>query len=187
MYLYYHTVILEKKMNKSIYENAKFVENFQTIFTFGCAVDIILHIIGHILYTKNIFEGKEYQLTNQDFIIKLIGLSFFITGILLRKWCFSILGRFFTYRVSILEGHKLIQEGPYRFLIHPSYTGMMMAMADIYLYKQFPKKLMILNILIEVFLFYYRMKLEEKVLKEKFIDQWEEYYKKRNRLIPLIL
>ena len=173
-YLFYHTIILEKKMNKSINKNAKFVENFQSLFAMVCALDIIFHIIGHFLYTKMIFDGKEYKLTNQDLILKTIGLSFFISGILLRKWCFSILGKFFTYRVSILEDHKLIQEGPYRYLIHPSYTGMMMVMAGIYLYKQFPIKLIIVNILLEAFLFYQRMKLEEKVLKDNAIAVQEE-------------
>jgi protein-S-isoprenylcysteine O-methyltransferase Ste14 len=36
------------------------------------------------------------------------------------------LGRFFTFELSIRDGHKLITSGPYSVVRHPSYTGLLM-------------------------------------------------------------
>ncbi|KAI1299056.1 hypothetical protein EDD11_006570 [Mortierella claussenii] len=58
-----------------------------------------------------------------------------VGGCWLRKWSFMTLDRFFTlifpfftdipsqYQLTIRSGHKLVQNGPYTFLRHPSYTG----------------------------------------------------------------
>jgi protein-S-isoprenylcysteine O-methyltransferase Ste14 len=38
------------------------------------------------------------------------------------------LGRMFTYDLRITEHHRLITSGPYAFVRHPSYTGLMVTM-----------------------------------------------------------
>lgn len=52
-----------------------------------------------------------------------IGGCMIIAGSLLRVACYRILGRLFTYELSIRNQHKLITSGPYSFVRHPSYTG----------------------------------------------------------------
>jgi len=46
-------------------------------------------------------------------------------GSLLRLWAMQTLGHFFTFEVTIRKRHSLITTGPYRWLMHPSYTGSM--------------------------------------------------------------
>ncbi|KAI1299055.1 hypothetical protein EDD11_006569 [Mortierella claussenii] len=41
----------------------------------------------------------------------------------LRRWCYYTLDRFFTFKLTIRQGHQLVDYGPYRFLRHPSYTA----------------------------------------------------------------
>ena len=43
-----------------------------------------------------------------------------IIGALIRLWCFHTLKEFFTFNITILKDHKLIDRGPYALLIHPS-------------------------------------------------------------------
>ena len=45
------------------------------------------------------------------------------SGIVLRVWSVLTLGKHFRTAVRILDEHKLVTHGPYRFLRHPSYTG----------------------------------------------------------------
>ncbi len=44
-------------------------------------------------------------------------------GIVLRLWAVFTLGKHFRTSVRILDEHRLITHGPYRWLRHPSYTG----------------------------------------------------------------
>lgn len=44
-------------------------------------------------------------------------------GIVFRLWSVLTLGKHFRTSVRILDEHKLVTHGPYRFLRHPSYTG----------------------------------------------------------------
>jgi len=51
-------------------------------------------------------------------------LLLIIFGGFLRMVCHRQLGKMFTWETSIIKDHKLIVNGPYRFVRHPSYTGM---------------------------------------------------------------
>src|SRR5713226_7531947 len=51
------------------------------------------------------------------------GLGVLIFGSLLRRYCWRALGRYFTGNVKIQQGQTVIQQGPYRWVRHPSYTG----------------------------------------------------------------
>jgi protein-S-isoprenylcysteine O-methyltransferase Ste14 len=53
-----------------------------------------------------------------------IGIVLMLAGIVFRQWSIWILGRFFSTRVRIVSDHRIVMEGPYRVLRHPSYTGM---------------------------------------------------------------
>ena len=46
-----------------------------------------------------------------------------MVGVALRWYSVIYLGRFFTANVAILKDHQLVDTGPYRFVRHPSYTG----------------------------------------------------------------
>lgn len=46
-----------------------------------------------------------------------------ITGTLIRRWCFTRLGKQFTFALAVRPGDKLITDGAYAIVRHPSYTG----------------------------------------------------------------
>ncbi|KAI0372374.1 ICMT-domain-containing protein [Pilatotrama ljubarskyi] len=58
----------------------------------------------------------------------LLGLLSLICGAALRKWCYRALGRHFTFELALLKEHKLVTSGPYAFVRHPSYTGVLAAL-----------------------------------------------------------
>lgn len=57
----------------------------------------------------------------------LIGTLSTIQGSVLRWWCYQVLGRHFTYELSLLKDHRLVTEGPYTIVRHPAYTGGLMS------------------------------------------------------------
>ncbi|KAF8512161.1 hypothetical protein BU17DRAFT_54172, partial [Hysterangium stoloniferum] len=46
-------------------------------------------------------------------------------GGLIRIWCYKALGTLFTLEITIRPNHKLVTWGPYAYLRHPSYTGIL--------------------------------------------------------------
>jgi methyltransferase len=51
------------------------------------------------------------------------GLAIFVLGKLLKTWAIVSLGRRWTYRVLVLPGAPLVTRGPYAFMKHPNYIG----------------------------------------------------------------
>ncbi len=43
----------------------------------------------------------------------------------LKWWAILTLGRFWTFRVIVVPGAPLVRRGPYRFLTHPNYVGVL--------------------------------------------------------------
>jgi methyltransferase len=66
-------------------------------------------------------EGALRGHTQEPFL--LIGLSIFALAKLLKFWAIVTLGERWTFRVLVLPGAPLIARGPYRFLRHPNYAG----------------------------------------------------------------
>lgn len=57
-----------------------------------------------------------------------LGLAILWSGIALRWWSFWALGRYFTFRVMTSADQPVVTTGPYRFLRHPSYLGILLAL-----------------------------------------------------------
>ncbi|KAG1724703.1 uncharacterized protein EDB91DRAFT_1087374 [Suillus paluster] len=60
--------------------------------------------------------------------VSLFGSLMFVMSGYIRWQCYRELGRFFTYELSIRDGHKLVTSGPYSVVRHPSYTGVALSL-----------------------------------------------------------
>jgi protein-S-isoprenylcysteine O-methyltransferase Ste14 len=93
------------------------------------------------------------------------------------------LGKQWALAARLVEGHDLIQDGPYRFVRNPIYTGMFgMLLATGLAVAQWNA----LAIAIVVFLAgtYIRIQSEERLLLGAFGSKFEEYKRKVPALIP---
>lgn len=59
------------------------------------------------------------------------GLAATGTGIALRQWAITTLGPYFVGHVLVQPGQTVVSSGPYRWLRHPSYTGMWLEMIGV--------------------------------------------------------
>jgi protein-S-isoprenylcysteine O-methyltransferase Ste14 len=60
-----------------------------------------------------------------------LGIVVMVTGSAVRLWAITTLGRWFTYDVRVTEGQPVVQTGPYRWVRHPSYTGVLLVLLGI--------------------------------------------------------
>jgi methyltransferase len=54
-----------------------------------------------------------------------VGLTVFAAAKLLKWWAIASLGPMWTFRVIVVPGSQRISDGPYRFMAHPNYAGVM--------------------------------------------------------------
>jgi len=59
------------------------------------------------------------------FFVVLLGALIFAVAKLLKWWAILSLGPFWTFRVIVVPGARLVAAGPYRWLRHPNYVGVM--------------------------------------------------------------
>ena len=116
--------------------------------------------------------------------VNIIGLGLFSTGIAIRIVAKRTLGKYYSYGLKTLPEHKLIKHGIYKYIRHPIYLAMFMYGPAIPLiFSSFYGFLVMLG-LIPCTL--YRIKIEEKMLIEKFGDEYLEYMRHSKKLIPYI-
>src|SRR5262249_25500324 len=76
------------------------------------------------------FRLEDVQATVIDGWAPVIaGVAILLAGAAFRIWAIVALGRFFTPTVTIQPDHRVVEDGPYRRLRHPSYTGLLVALA----------------------------------------------------------
>ena len=117
-------------------------------------------------------------------IVNIVGLSLFLIGVSIRVVARKTLGRYFSSGLKIVEEHRLIKHGIYKHIRHPAYLGSNILSIGIPLFFTSLYGALIMLGLVPLFL--YRIKIEENMLIEKFGEEYREYMKNTNKLIPFI-
>ena len=128
--------------------------------------------------------SPEWTHINLDFyLLNSLALVLMLGGIVLRAIAIFTLGRFFTTNVAVQPGHRVIRQGPYRWMRHPSYTGGLITFFGLGLAFANWLSLAVLMVLIVV-VYVYRMNIEEKALIASLGEEYLEYCQHTKRLIP---
>jgi protein-S-isoprenylcysteine O-methyltransferase len=106
-----------------------------------------------------------------------------VGGVALRIWAIRHLGRFFTVDVGIQQGHHVIQDGPYRFVRHPSYSGSLLALTGVGCLT-FNWLGLILIVVCGLWAYAIRIPVEEKTLLAEFGAEYQKYAARTKRMIP---
>lgn len=114
-----------------------------------------------------------------------VGILVWLGGTLFRLYSIRTLGRFFTYDVAITVGQHVVEQGPYRWLRHPSYLGSLLAEIGFG---------MTLTNWLSLFLpalclgaaYAYRIRVEEQALLQGLGSPYHDYMLRTWRLIPFV-
>jgi protein-S-isoprenylcysteine O-methyltransferase Ste14 len=115
-------------------------------------------------------------------IVLIIGTTLCGLGIAFAIWARWHLGKNWSNQPSIQEDHKLVTSGPYRFVRHPIYTGILFAFIGSTLVNDTVAWLVMLVFIVSTFI--WRIDKEEKFMMELFSDQYSKYKKYTKKLIP---
>jgi len=103
----------------------------------------------------------------------VVGATLMVAGEVMRIVALRTLGRFFTMRVAILDGHTVVRNGPYRFVRHPAYTGWFLLSLGFGIY--FGSILGVLGTTLFVLVLGWRVTVEERALREMLGDAYRDY------------
>jgi protein-S-isoprenylcysteine O-methyltransferase Ste14 len=112
-----------------------------------------------------------------------LGIAVVVTGSALRLWAITTLGRWFTYDVRVTEGQPVVQAGPYRWVRHPSYTGILLVLLGIGLTLGNWLSLALIVVLPTAGLVR-RIRVEEAALLGTIGEPYARYAAGRFRLVP---
>jgi protein-S-isoprenylcysteine O-methyltransferase Ste14 len=115
--------------------------------------------------------------------LSVAGLLVMWAGLAVRIWAIVVLGRSFRMTVEVDTGQKVIDSGPYRWVRHPSYTGVLLLMAGLSLvYGDWPALAILLVLPAGVLI--HRIFVEEAVLTEVMGRAYTDYAARTKRLVP---
>jgi protein-S-isoprenylcysteine O-methyltransferase Ste14 len=112
-----------------------------------------------------------------------LGLLLMAAGLALRVFSILWLGPMFTRFVQIVPSHRLVTNGPYRFVRHPTYSGLLLFLLGMGLALGSWLSVAALTIL-PVAGILYRIRIEERVLLAAFGEEYRVYMQKVGRLLP---
>jgi protein-S-isoprenylcysteine O-methyltransferase Ste14 len=113
----------------------------------------------------------------------VVGIVLIVAGIGLRAWSIATLGRFFQYQIRVQSGHHVVTGGPYRYVRHPSYTGIALVLIGIVLACDDVWSLLAVVVLGGAGLGV-RIHAEERQLEQALGAEYEQFAASRKRLVP---
>ena len=117
-------------------------------------------------------------------ILAAIGAALFACGIALAVWARLHLGRNWGMPMTQRAEPELVTSGPYRFVRHPIYTGLLTAMLGTALVDNL---LGLIVVAVLLAYFYYAGTVEERNLAATFPKAYPEYRSRTKMLIPFLL
>ena len=114
-----------------------------------------------------------------------IGVVLCIAGLAFCIWARFTLGRNWSGVVTLKGGHELITRGPYALVRHPIYTGLLtMFVATVIVLGHVAGIIAMPLVFVSIWI---KLRYEEKLMLQKFPDEYAAYQRRVKRLIPFIL
>jgi protein-S-isoprenylcysteine O-methyltransferase Ste14 len=114
--------------------------------------------------------------------VAFIGLVLTAVGLGLAVWARLHLGENWSASVTIKEGHDLIRSGPYAYLRHPIYSGILLALlGTVVALGEWRGLIGFCVILISLII---KAKREEAWLAREFGGSWQEHRRHAGFLLP---
>lgn len=118
-------------------------------------------------------------------LVGTIGLIISVIGAIIACASRYILGKNWSLSVQRKENHQLIQDGIYKIVRHPIYTGLLLLfIGNAIIVGDYRAIIAVLIVFISLWL---KLKKEEKMLTETFGTKYTEYKNQTKALIPFLL
>jgi protein-S-isoprenylcysteine O-methyltransferase Ste14 len=125
----------------------------------------------------------SYGIFPQSIDLGWFAAALSVIGVAFAVWARVCLGRNWSSRPAVKVDHELVTSGPYAYVRHPIYTGLiLMAFATALTGSVWGIGVFI----IACFVLISRIPIEEKIMLELFPNEYPEYRKRTKCLVPFV-
>ncbi len=117
-------------------------------------------------------------------VVPILGAILFLAGLGLAVWARIYLGRNWGMPMTQKDEPELVTSGPYRYVRHPIYSGILLAMLGTALATSL---YLLLAVGVLSIYFIYSATIEEKLMTASFPATYPSYKTKTKMLIPFVL
>ncbi len=122
------------------------------------------------------------RIVPRTFELRVVGVVLLWAGVGLALWARWHLGQYWSGRITIKEGHKLIRTGPYARLRHPIYSGLVLAAAGTAVEIDQWRGVAAVGVILLGFLI--KGRREEALLTKEFGAEFDEHRRSTGFLFP---
>ncbi len=145
---------------------------------------IPLLLIAPIFFWNALGVGLSQRITDHPLMMYWSGTTLLAAGLLCSVWARRTLGRNWSGTVTVKQDHELVQSGPYRFVRHPIYTGLLAALTGSAISWNHWFGFYALAVLFLAF--WLKLRREEAFMRETFGEKYEAYCARTKRLVPFV-
>jgi protein-S-isoprenylcysteine O-methyltransferase Ste14 len=124
----------------------------------------------------------DHRFLPRSAIASAIGVLIVTAGLALAVWARRHLGRNWSGEVMVKVEHALVTSGPYRWVRHPIYSGMTLALIGTALASGTISGF--LGLALIFFAFLVRVRQEEALMRQTFPAEYPAYSRRTARLVP---
>lgn len=152
--------------------------------TYLQTLPLVFSIITLIILIISLFQVGTLEYTQENQIIRVIGLVFYIVFSWVQIWATKVLGDNYSQDVAIKKDHKLITSGPFKIVRHPQYLSQfLMDLGGAAATLSF---VLAPIALLQIPFLFMRASLEDKLLEKHFGETFKDFKKKTGQIIPFI-
>lgn len=131
------------------------------------------------------FAGLDIRFVPFGPTVFWLGAAITLAGLLFTVWARLHLGANWSATVTIKRDHELVSSGPYAYVRHPIYSGLLLAFVGSALGRGELRGLV--AVLIAGLAFWHKLKIEERWLCQQFGEDYDAYRRRVAALIPFVL
>jgi protein-S-isoprenylcysteine O-methyltransferase Ste14 len=148
-------------------------------------IRIFIFVLAVVLFRFLNVQNYSFQnrLTTSNELVRIIGTIIFLLGLLLAVWARIYLGKNWGFPMSQKNDPELVTDGPYRYIRHPIYTGILMGILG----SAIANSVFWFTLLIIAGIYFiYSAVMEENLMIKQFPKVYPSYKSKTKMLIPFI-
>lgn len=140
---------------------------------------------SYLMLTDNAaFAAAGTRILPRSPALDALAIILTAAGIAFAFWARFYLGGNWSGAVSVKVGHELIRTGPYGWVRHPIYSGLLVALFGTVLAR--PRPIGFLAIALFWLGFWIKSRMEEEFMRKTFGERYLEYARETGALIPKI-